>query len=113
MIGSMPRCSSFIRRTTPSHGSSLRSCVMPTFRNEIYAFTTCRHQDRAYPELTIPRVVLWEKSWLDFRPRLSDAIMTCQLNGLFDVVSGCTQDHHLTANRVSPKFGIQEAEQQS
>jgi peptidoglycan/xylan/chitin deacetylase (PgdA/CDA1 family) len=77
------------------------------------AFTTCRHQDTGQPQLTIPRVVLWENSWVDCRSNLSESIMTCQLNGLFDVINRCTQDHRLPANRVSPNFEIQHAEQQS
>lgn len=77
------------------------------------AFTTCRHQDPAHPELTIPRIVLWENSWLDFRARLSESIMNCQLNGLFDVVARCTQEHRLAAHQEAPKFEIQRAEQQS
>ena len=60
-----------------------------------FGYTTCQHRDRNYPALTIPRRVLWQNSWLGPHARLSPAIMTCHLNGWFDVVTGCKQEHDL------------------
>jgi peptidoglycan/xylan/chitin deacetylase (PgdA/CDA1 family) len=57
------------------------------------AVTTCRHRDPEYPWLTLPRVLLWEQSSAGARGRFSGAILSCQLNGLFDVLSACRQPH--------------------
>jgi peptidoglycan/xylan/chitin deacetylase (PgdA/CDA1 family) len=57
------------------------------------AVTTCRHRDPEYPWLTLPRVLLWEQSSAGARGRFSGAILSCQLNGLFDVPSACRQPH--------------------
>ncbi|MBI4465382.1 MAG: polysaccharide deacetylase family protein [Acidobacteria bacterium] len=64
-----------------------------------YAYTTCQHQYRDYPWLTIPRRVLWEKSCLDHHGCFSPAILRCQLNGLFDLSAGCTQNHRFAGKR--------------
>lgn len=58
-----------------------------------FGYTTCRHHDPAYPLLTVPRIVLWEHSSLDPLGRHSAAIMSCQINRVFDLVAGCRQDH--------------------
>ena len=58
-----------------------------------FAYTTCQHRDAVHPLLTIPRKALWENSCLDALGHFSSAIMSCQVNGLFDFVAGCRQDH--------------------
>ena len=67
-----------------------------------YAYTTCRHKDPQYPLLTVPRRVLWEHSCTDASGSFSPAIMSCQVNGMFDLMSGCGRSH-----RVSPKANEQ------
>ena len=62
-----------------------------------YAYTTCRHRDPHYPLLTIPRKLLWENSCLDASGSFSPAVMSCQMNHLFDFLPGCGQDHRSVA----------------
>lgn len=57
------------------------------------AYTICMHRHQDYPELTIPRRVLWEKSCMDSAGRFSPAIMSCQVNGLFEPAMRCQQPH--------------------
>ena len=57
-----------------------------------FGYGSCRHRDRRYPLLTIPRQFLWEKSCLDARA-FSPEIMACHARWLFDLVSGCARDH--------------------
>jgi hypothetical protein len=57
------------------------------------AFTTCMHRDRRYPLLTIPRRVMWENTCTDSFGRFSPAILSCQVNGIFDPARRC-QRHH-------------------
>jgi len=57
------------------------------------AFTTCRHRDRERPALTIPRTLLWERSSVDGQGSFSPAIMSCQVRGVFDLVTGCRDGH--------------------
>jgi peptidoglycan/xylan/chitin deacetylase (PgdA/CDA1 family) len=57
------------------------------------AVTTCTHRDPEHPWLTIPRVLPWERSSVDTRGRFSDAVLSCQLSGAFDLFSRCRQDH--------------------
>jgi len=68
-----------------------------------YAYTTCRHQDTDYPLSTIPRRHFWENSSLDALGRFSPAIMSCQVNGIFDWMGSCRQDHDLNARRSQPQ----------
>lgn len=58
-----------------------------------FAYTTCHHRDPAFPFLSIPRKLIWENSCLDALGRFSPAIMSCQMNGVFDLFGGCRQDH--------------------
>jgi peptidoglycan/xylan/chitin deacetylase (PgdA/CDA1 family) len=57
------------------------------------AVTTCMHRDPEHPWLTIPRVLLWERSSVDTRGRFSPSVLSCQLSGAFDLFSGCRQHH--------------------
>jgi peptidoglycan/xylan/chitin deacetylase (PgdA/CDA1 family) len=57
------------------------------------AVTTCAHRDPEHPWLTIPRVLLWERSSIDARGRFSASVLSCQLSGAFDLISGCRQRH--------------------
>jgi peptidoglycan/xylan/chitin deacetylase (PgdA/CDA1 family) len=47
------------------------------------AYTICTHRDPDRPELTIPRVVFWERTCLDLFGRFSPAIMSCQVHRVF------------------------------
>ncbi|PYQ55307.1 MAG: hypothetical protein DMF78_02480 [Acidobacteria bacterium] len=58
-----------------------------------FAYTTCRHRDPGRPLLTIPRRLLWENSCRDVAGHFSPAILQCQVEGLFDAASGCSQEH--------------------
>ena len=57
------------------------------------AVTTCTHGDPDYPWLTIPRLLLWERSSVDTHGRFSASVLRCQLSGAFDLFSGCGQRH--------------------
>jgi peptidoglycan/xylan/chitin deacetylase (PgdA/CDA1 family) len=57
------------------------------------AYTTCHHRDGAFPSLTMPRRVFWEMSAAGALGRFSPAVMSCQVNGLFDGLSRCGQRH--------------------
>ena len=58
-----------------------------------YAYTTCRHRDMSYPDLSIPRRLLWEHACMDAFGRFSPAVMSCQVNGVFDFATRCGMDH--------------------
>jgi peptidoglycan/xylan/chitin deacetylase (PgdA/CDA1 family) len=58
-----------------------------------YGYTICRHRDSNFPLLTMPRKLLWEKSCLDTLGSFSPSIMSCQVHGVFDLVSGCHLRH--------------------
>lgn len=58
-----------------------------------YAYTTCRHRDAQHPDLSIPRRLLWENACVDGSGRFSPAVMSCQVNGVFDFVANCRIDH--------------------
>jgi peptidoglycan/xylan/chitin deacetylase (PgdA/CDA1 family) len=57
------------------------------------AFTTCRHRDSAHPNLTLTRRLLWENACVEERGQFSPAVMSCQVNGVFDLWKRCRQDH--------------------
>lgn len=57
------------------------------------AYTTCNHQDRRHPLLTIPRKMLWERSSMDVFGHFSAPILRCQINGIFDPASKCQRQH--------------------
>lgn len=59
------------------------------------AVTTCRHRDPDHPWLTVPRLLLWERSSVDSRGQFSAAVLGCQVNGLFNRVSACRQSHRM------------------
>lgn len=60
------------------------------------AYTTCTHTDRRHPWLTVPRKMMWERSSLDGTDQVSDAIVSCHVNGVFELVPRCRQRHRLT-----------------
>jgi peptidoglycan/xylan/chitin deacetylase (PgdA/CDA1 family) len=66
------------------------------------AYTICRHRDARHRLLTIPRRMLWETSCLDVLGHFSGALMSCQANGVFDRMSGCTHP----ARRTRPSAAI-------
>ena len=64
-----------------------------------FAYTTCTHRSPRYPQLTIPRSVLWENACLDSNRNFSGAIMRCQVQRAFDLVGGCRQVHDAVASQ--------------
>jgi peptidoglycan/xylan/chitin deacetylase (PgdA/CDA1 family) len=56
-------------------------------------FTNCRHRDLRHSQLTIPRVLLWERSSVDTAGRFSPAIMSCLANGVLPITSRCAAVH--------------------
>lgn len=60
------------------------------------AFTICMHRDNNHPILTIPRRVLWENTCMDSSGHFSPAILSCQVNGIFDLASKCQRAHGTT-----------------
>ena len=64
-----------------------------------FAYTTCSHEDPNRPQLTIPRRLFWEGSCLDHRQRFSGAVLSCQVNGVFDGADPCPQDHAWSRTR--------------
>lgn len=57
------------------------------------AYTICTHRDERNPNFTIPRKVFWEHTCSDHRGRFSPAILSCQVNGIFDPARLCTHEH--------------------
>ena len=57
------------------------------------AYTTCRHRDLHYPNLTIPRQLFWERSCLDSFGQFSPAVMNSHVHRVFEFVNGCQQEH--------------------
>jgi peptidoglycan/xylan/chitin deacetylase (PgdA/CDA1 family) len=57
------------------------------------AYTSCRHRDSRHPVLTVPRRLWWEHSGLDAFGRMSPALMSCQVSGVFDFVAPCGPMH--------------------
>lgn len=58
-----------------------------------FAYTTCRHQSTAFPALTIPRRLLWERSCLGPTGRFSPSIMSGHVYGVFELVGTCVENH--------------------
>ena len=58
-----------------------------------FGYTTCTHRDPRHPLLTLPRRMLWENSCVDAVNRFSPAIMSCQVHGVWSLVSSCGQNH--------------------
>jgi hypothetical protein len=58
-----------------------------------FGYTTCAHRSVEHPLLTVPRTLLWENSCLDSHRRFSGSVMSCQIQRVFDLVSGCHQHH--------------------
>lgn len=48
------------------------------------AVTTCQRENTTWPALTIPRRLLWERASTNSADRFSAAMLSCQVNGLFD-----------------------------
>jgi peptidoglycan/xylan/chitin deacetylase (PgdA/CDA1 family) len=72
--------------------ASVRAVAKAGYR---FGYTVCAHRDARYPQLTVPRTLLWENSCRDFRGAFSGPILNCQVHRAFDVVSGCRQPHQM------------------
>lgn len=66
-----------------------------------FGYGVCEHRDAAEPLLTIPRRTLWENSCLDSRGQFSPSVMSCNVNGVFDLSERCRRDHQAVA--VAPR----------
>ena len=57
------------------------------------AYTICNHRSQVDTRYTLSRKMFWEKSCADWRGRMSPAILSCQVNGLFDPAAACVRKH--------------------
>jgi peptidoglycan/xylan/chitin deacetylase (PgdA/CDA1 family) len=58
-----------------------------------FAYTACGHRDPAFPLLTLPRRILWERAAVDRRGGFSAPIFDCLVGGVFDRLSPCRKTH--------------------
>ena len=58
-----------------------------------YGYGTCLRRDRRYPNLTIPRTLMWERSCIDAGGRFSPSLMRCHAYRLTDLWAPCTHNH--------------------
>jgi hypothetical protein len=58
-----------------------------------YGYGTCLRRDPRYPNLTIPRTLLWERSCVDAAGRFSASLMQCQAYRLYDLWASCEHNH--------------------
>ena len=72
------------------NAATVRAVAQAGYR---YGYTICKHRDSGFPLLTMPRKLLWENSCLDALGSFSPSIMSCQVHGAFDLVSGCKLQH--------------------
>jgi peptidoglycan/xylan/chitin deacetylase (PgdA/CDA1 family) len=85
--------------TTISHfaypGGGFNSTVVEAVAAAGYrsAYTSCRHRVSDHLALTIPRRLLWESSGVNAFGNFSPALMSCQVNGIFDFITPCSQPH--------------------
>jgi peptidoglycan/xylan/chitin deacetylase (PgdA/CDA1 family) len=82
---------------------SVKSVAAAQYR---FAFTTCGHQNRELPRLTIPRTLLWERSCLGRDGHFSGAVMSCLIEGTFDFIGGCRNTHRSqtrTQSKTAPR----------
>ena len=56
-------------------------------------YTICGHTDPRHPTLTIPRKGFGEHTCSERRGNFSAAILSCQVNGIFDPARLCTHQH--------------------
>lgn len=59
-----------------------------------FAYTTCGHRVAGGELLTIPRRTFWEKTGVDARGELSDDVLSCLIDGVFDFFNPCAPGHH-------------------
>lgn len=67
-----------------------------------YAYTTCYHGFPERPHLAIPRKTFWERSSAGLAGGFSPAVVSCQVEGVFDLVSPCRSDHHVRRRSGAP-----------
>jgi peptidoglycan/xylan/chitin deacetylase (PgdA/CDA1 family) len=58
-----------------------------------YGYGTCLRRDPRYPNLTIPRTLLWERSCVDAAGRFSPSLMQCHAYRLYDLWAPCEHNH--------------------
>jgi peptidoglycan/xylan/chitin deacetylase (PgdA/CDA1 family) len=79
------------------NASSVNAVAAAGYR---FAYTTCRHRSPEHPLLTLPRTLWWEGSGLDSNRALSESIMSCQVNGAFEPVARCRQNHAVASGTL-------------
>jgi peptidoglycan/xylan/chitin deacetylase (PgdA/CDA1 family) len=57
------------------------------------AYTACPHGDARHPQLTLPRLLLWERSSIGARGQFSAATLNCQIHGLWPPSRQCARVH--------------------
>jgi peptidoglycan/xylan/chitin deacetylase (PgdA/CDA1 family) len=57
------------------------------------ACTTCGHGNEEFPQLALSRRLLWERACMDSFGQFSPAILSCEVNGVFDGRERCTYAH--------------------
>lgn len=58
-----------------------------------FAYGTCLHRDPRYPQLTIPRKLMWERTSLNAAGAFSASVMSCHVHRVFDLWSACGHNH--------------------
>jgi peptidoglycan/xylan/chitin deacetylase (PgdA/CDA1 family) len=58
-----------------------------------FAYTACPHADPRHPELTIERLLLWEKSSIDADGQFHPALLECQARGMWPPARICRRAH--------------------
>lgn len=58
-----------------------------------FGYGTCLHRDPRYPQLTIPRKLMWERTCVDVAGQFSPSVMSCHARRVFDLWSACGHDH--------------------
>jgi len=66
-----------------------------------YGYGTCLQRDPRYPQLTIPRKLMWERTAVDGKGRFSASVMSCHASRAFDLWSDCGHDHGRPASVAS------------
>lgn len=68
-----------------------------------YAYTTCYHGFRERPLLAIPRKTFWERTSSGLADTFSPAIVSCQVEGVFDLLRPCRSDHRIRSRSAAKR----------
>ena len=59
-----------------------------------FGYTTCAHRDAGFPDLTVPRFLLWERSSVGAAGEFVPDILECQVQGVLQGGRSCTWQSH-------------------